>query len=108
MAHDLPLADVKILDFTWVMAGPAATRVLAEYGANVNAGKLCITLDLSQEAGRAVALDLVRWADVVAESFSPKAMRAWGLDYAALRQVQPAIIKRRQSERRGSDDCCDL
>ena len=27
MAHDLPLADVKILDFTWVMAGPAATRV---------------------------------------------------------------------------------
>ena len=35
MAHDMPLADVKILDFTWVMAGPAATRVLADYGATV-------------------------------------------------------------------------
>ena len=35
MAHDLPLVDVKILDFTWVMAGPAATRVLADYGATV-------------------------------------------------------------------------
>jgi len=126
MAHDLPLADVKILDFTWVMAGPAATRVLADYGAtvvriessrrldtgrtigpfhdgqpglehsgffqNVNAGKLGLTLDLSQDAGRAVILDLVRWADVVTESFSPKAMRAWGFDYASLRQVKPDII----------------
>jgi crotonobetainyl-CoA:carnitine CoA-transferase CaiB-like acyl-CoA transferase len=101
MAHDLPLADVKILDFTWVMAGPAATRVLADYGAtvvriesthrldtgrtigpfhdgqpgvehsgffqNLNAGKLGLTLDLSQEAGREVARDLVRWADVVTD-----------------------------------------
>ncbi len=126
MAPDLPLADVKILDFTWVMAGPAATRVLADYGAtvvrlestrrldtgrtigpfhdgqpgvehsgffqNVNAGKLGLTLDLSQAAGRAVAIDLVRWADVVTESFSPTAMRAWGLDYAALRQVKPDIV----------------
>ena len=126
MAHDLPLADVKILDFTWVMAGPAATRVLADYGAtvvriesthrldtgrtigpfhdgqpgvehsgffqNLNAGKLGLTLDLSQEAGREVARDLVRWADVVTESFSPNVMRAWGLDYAALRQVKPDII----------------
>ena len=126
MTHDLPLADVKILDFTWVMAGPAATRVLADYGAtvvriessrrldtgrtigpfhdgqpgiehsgffqNLNAGKLGLTLDLAQDAGRAVALDLVRWADVVTESFSPKAMRAWGFDYASLRQVKPDMI----------------
>ena len=126
MTNNLPLADVKILDFTWVMAGPAATRVLADYGAtvvrlessrrldtgrtigpfhdgqpglehsgffqNVNAGKLGLTLDLAQDAGRAVALDLVRWADVVTESFSPKAMRAWGFDYASLRQVKPDII----------------
>ena len=126
MTNDLPLADVKILDFTWVMAGPAATRLLADYGAtvvriessrrldtgrtigpfhdgqpglehsgffqNVNAGKLGLTLDLAQDAGRAIALDLVRWADVVTESFSPKAMRAWGFDYASLQQVKPDII----------------
>ncbi len=126
MANTLPLADVKILDFMWAMAGPASTRMLADYGAtivrvestrsvdvlrtigpfhdgemgpensglfqNINAGKLGITPDLSQEAGRAVCLDFVRWADVVSESFSPKAMRAWGLDYETLRQVKPDII----------------
>jgi crotonobetainyl-CoA:carnitine CoA-transferase CaiB-like acyl-CoA transferase len=59
---------------------------------NLNAGKLGITLDLSQGEGRAVFRDLVRWSDIVTESFSPKAMRAWGLDYAALRQIKPDLI----------------
>lgn len=59
---------------------------------NINVSKLGITLDLSQESGREVVLDLVRWADVVTEAFSPKAMRNWGLDYEALRQVKPDII----------------
>ena len=126
MAPALPLQDVKVLDLMWVMAGPMATRVLADYGATVihvestrhidtvrtitpfhdgepgvensglyetiNAGKLGITLNLSHPEGRAVVLDLVRWADVVTESFSPKAMRAWGLDYDTLRHVKPDII----------------
>jgi benzylsuccinate CoA-transferase BbsF subunit len=126
MANELPLADVKVLDLMWVMAGPAATRVLADYGAvivhvestrridtartlfpfqngkpgpensglfqNMTAGKLGVTLDLTKEAAHAVVLDLVRWADVVVESFSPKAMRSWGLDYASLRHVKPDII----------------
>ncbi len=123
---DLPLAGVKILDLMWAMAGPAATRVLADYGAtivrvestrridavrgmvpsiggavgpessgffqNLNAGKLGLTLDLTTEDGRSVLLDLVRWADVAIESFSPKAMRAWGLDYESLRKVNPQLI----------------
>ena len=122
----LPLADLKVLDFSWVMAGPAATRVLADYGATIvrvesttrvdaartmgiyqngdvgpengaayhnwNAGKRGLTLDPTKEEGRAVALDLVRWADVVAESFSPKGMRGWGLDYESLRKVKPDLI----------------
>ncbi|MCH8950352.1 MAG: CoA transferase [Chloroflexi bacterium] len=125
-ADERPLADVKVLDFTWVMAGPAATRVMADYGAtvvrvesttsidtarglapfqngeagpensglfqNMNAGKLGMTLDLTKEEGRAVARDLVRWADVVTESFSPKAMRGWGLDYDSLRKLNPDVI----------------
>ena len=126
MPNDLPLKDVKICDFMWVMAGPASTRILADYGAtvvriesptridtartlqpylgnklgpdssglfaNCNAGKLGISLDLGNRAARAVVHDLVRWADVVTESFSPKAMRAWGFDYESLRKVNPNLI----------------
>lgn len=123
---DLPLSDLKVLDFMWVVAGPTSTRVMADYGAtvvkiesttrvdtarglgpwntgaagpensglyqNMNAGKLGLTLDLGSEEGRAVVLDLVRWADVVGESFSPRAMRAWGLSYEQIREVNPRVI----------------
>jgi crotonobetainyl-CoA:carnitine CoA-transferase CaiB-like acyl-CoA transferase len=51
-----------------------------------------ITVDLTTDQGREVILDLVRWADVVAESFSPKAMKAFGLDYETLRQIKPELI----------------
>ena len=122
----LPLAGLKVVDLFWAMAGPATTRVLADYGAtvvkvessrrpdtcrtigpyvqsefgiessglfmNLNAGKLGVTLDLGDERGRQIFRDLVRWADVVTESFSPKAMRAWGLDYQTLKQIKPDII----------------
>jgi crotonobetainyl-CoA:carnitine CoA-transferase CaiB-like acyl-CoA transferase len=120
------LAGLKILDFMWVMAGPAATRVLADNGAqviriesankieaartiqpflngeggaensglfqNMNAGKMSITLDMSKPESRDVVHDLVRWADVVCESFSPKAMRGWGLGYEDLKAIKPDII----------------
>ncbi|MCC6437243.1 MAG: CoA transferase [Acidimicrobiales bacterium] len=123
---ELPLAGVKILDFMWAMAGPATTRVLADYGAtvvrvesehklevartlqpflhgasgaensglfmNMNAGKLGLAIDMGNPASRDVIMDLVRWADVVCESFSPRAMAAWGLGYDALREVNPQLI----------------
>jgi crotonobetainyl-CoA:carnitine CoA-transferase CaiB-like acyl-CoA transferase len=126
MPNDLPLKGVKICDFMWVMAGPASTRILADYGAtivriesptrvdtartlqpyhgnqlgpdssglfaNCNAGKFGIALDLGNPAARAVVYALVRWADVVTESFSPKAMRAWGFDYETLRKINPGIV----------------
>lgn len=122
----LPLADVKILDFMWVMAGPGSTRVLADWGAtvvrvesshkveaartiqpflndeagadngglyqNMNAGKLGITIDISKPESRDLLLDLVRWADVVCESFSPHALQDIGLSYEDLRAVKPDII----------------
>jgi crotonobetainyl-CoA:carnitine CoA-transferase CaiB-like acyl-CoA transferase len=120
------LSGIKVLDLQWVMAGPSATRVLADYGAtvlhvesttridtartmapfyggapgpensvffqNLNAGKRGITLDLTKPQAREVVLDLVRWCDVLAESFSPRAMRAWGLHYEALRAVKPDLV----------------
>ena len=59
---------------------------------NFNAGKLGMCLDLNADEGREVALDLVRWADVVTESYSPRAMGRWGLDYESLRAVNPEIV----------------
>ncbi|HVW35477.1 MAG TPA: CoA transferase, partial [Acidimicrobiia bacterium] len=122
----LPLAGLKVLDFTWAFAGPTATRALADFGATVvkvestravdaartvmpfldnepgpersvifaslNAGKRSITLDLTRPEGVAVVHDLVRWADVVVESFSPKAMMKWGLDYERLRELNPEVV----------------
>ncbi len=59
---------------------------------SMNAGKRGVTLDLSKPEGRAVALDLVRWADVVMEAFSPGVMKSFGLDYESLRKVKPDVI----------------
>ncbi|MDH4148751.1 MAG: CoA transferase, partial [Acidimicrobiia bacterium] len=58
----------------------------------INAGKLSVTLDPNVAEAREVIYDLVRWADVVTESFSPKAMKGWGLDYESLRKVKPDLI----------------
>ena len=125
-SDDLPLAGVKVLDFMWAIAGPAAMRLLADYGATVvrvesarhpdvcrtlrpfhggvpdgerslafhamNVGKRMMTLNLSVPEARSVVRDLVRWADVVAESFTPRAQRKIGLDYASLSKVRPDLI----------------
>ncbi len=60
--------------------------------ANVQAGKLGLSLNLKNPLARDVALRLVKWADVVVESYSPKAMRKWDMHYEALREVNPRII----------------
>jgi crotonobetainyl-CoA:carnitine CoA-transferase CaiB-like acyl-CoA transferase len=70
------------------IAGPERSSLFA----SLNAGKLGIGIDIGSEAGREVILDLVRWADVVLESFSPRAMRNWGLDYESLRAINPNIV----------------
>lgn len=122
----LPLAGLKVLDFMWALAGPGATRAMADLGATViriesstrldvcrtirpfidgdelpeksaifhstNAGKRMLTVDLNTEAGKAVIRDLVAWADVVTESFSPRAMKAFGLDYESLCKINPDLI----------------
>ena len=109
------LQNVRILDFTWVLAGPYATRILADFGAEVikvqplmaaegedrfdrgyyntwNRNKLGITLNLEKPQGVALAKQLAGMCDVVVENFTPRVMANWGLDYENLRQVKPDII----------------
>lgn len=59
---------------------------------SANANKLGISVDLGTEAGREVVLDLVRWADVVTESFAPGVIASYGLDWETLRKVNPRLV----------------
>lgn len=113
-ADPRPLAGTRILDFTWVVAGPVATRILADLGAevikverrdtldlgdrrggftgNLNRGKQSIAIDMNHPRGLAVARALAARSDVVIDNFSARVMRNWGLDYEALRALRPDII----------------
>lgn len=59
---------------------------------NMNAGKLSISLNMASPGGREVLDDLVAWADVVIESFSPRGRLALGLDYERLRAINPRLV----------------
>jgi crotonobetainyl-CoA:carnitine CoA-transferase CaiB-like acyl-CoA transferase len=59
---------------------------------SANANKLAITLDLTREEGRAIALELVRRADVVTESFAPGVVEHYGLGWETLREVKPDLV----------------
>ena len=57
-----------------------------------NANKYCVSIDLNHPNGQKLAWKLIMWADIVAESFSPRVMQKWGLDYESVRKVRPDII----------------
>ena len=59
---------------------------------NMNANKRMITVDPANPQGRELVLDLVRWADVVTESFTPRAMRGWDLTWETIHEVNPRAI----------------
>ena len=115
MSNSSILQNIRILDFSWVLAGPYATRILADFGAEVikvqpltpeteedtfskgyyntwNRNKLGITLNLNKPQGVAIAKRLVSISDAVVENFTPRVMTNWGLDYESLKQIKPDII----------------
>jgi CoA:oxalate CoA-transferase len=115
-----PLDHIRVLDFTTTIAGPYCARLMADLGATVtkiepadgdmmrnrppmrdgasttfgqlNAGKQSIVLDLKQPAAQEIVRRLVANTDVLVENYRPGVMRRFGLDYAALGEINPALI----------------
>ena len=106
------LSNVRILDLTRVWSGPLATRMLADFGAQVikigdprvpvartsglfnklNRNKLSLALLLDNPSGKDIFMRLVEISDVVVENFRPRVMVNFGLTYDALREIKPDII----------------
>ena len=115
-----PLQGIRVLDFTRVLSGPHATRMLSDLGAEVikveppvgdmtrfamprvnslssyfiqqNVGKKNISLDMTKPQAVELLKKLVSHCDVVIENFRPGVMRKMGLDYETLSQSNPRLI----------------
>jgi len=108
------LDGTRVLDFTWVVAGPVTTRILADLGADVikverrgsldfgdrrgglsgtlMRGKRSIMLDLNDRRGLDLARRLAVVSDVVIDNFSARVMTNLGLDYETLAALRPDIV----------------
>ncbi|MDO9433940.1 CaiB/BaiF CoA-transferase family protein [Hydrogenophaga sp.] len=120
-AKTLPLAGVRVVDFSTLLPGPLCGHLLAQAGAEVvkverpgrgdemrsyvpkfgedsvnfvllNQGKRSVAIDLKSAEGREQALALVRDADVLIEQFRPGVMDRLGLGWEALQAVNPRLI----------------
>ena len=115
-----PLAGLRILDFSRVLTGPHATRMLCDLGAEIikieppdgdltrftnprvnslstyfiqqNVGKKNLSLDMSKPEAVDIVKKLVMHADILIENFRPGVMKKLGLDYASLCALNPKLI----------------
>ena len=122
MSDTLPLAGIKVIDFTGVQAGPACTQLLAWFGADVlkvervtggdvtrhqlrdipdvdalyftmlNSNKRSLAINTRTPDGLAVMEKLIQGADVLVENFAPGAMDRMGLSWEHLHELNPRLV----------------
>ena len=116
-ARPLPLANIRVVEFTHMVMGPTCGMVLGDLGADVikvepltgdntrkllgsgagfyplfNRNKKSIAVDMKSAQGREIVLKLIATADIVSENFKTETMQKLGLDYATLRKLDPRLI----------------
>ncbi len=116
-----PLKGIRVLDLTRILAGPYATMILRDLGAevikieqpgtgdeardfgpfksdfslyfmSVNRGKKSVTLNLKSRRGKELFLELVKGSDILVENFRPGTMEKLGLDYESLKTYHPSLL----------------
>jgi crotonobetainyl-CoA:carnitine CoA-transferase CaiB-like acyl-CoA transferase len=116
-ATPLPLGRIRVLDLTVARAGPTCVRHLADWGAdvirieppasagsdaggdrdgfdyqNLHRNKRTMVLDLKSGEGREIFFRLAEQADVIVENMRARVKHRLGIDYAAVRRVNPRIV----------------
>ena len=114
---NLPYSDLRMVEFTHMVMGPACGLLFADLGAEVikveppkgdntrrllgagagfyplfNRNKKSLVLDLKTPQGREAVLKLIATADIVSHNFQPETMAAQGLDYETLKKLNPRLI----------------
>jgi len=115
------LSNIKVLDLTRVLAGPYASMILGDMGADIikierpdtgddsrnfgpyvngesayfmsiNRNKRSMTLNLKTDEGKKLLLDMIKKVDIVMENFRPGTMEKLGLGYETLKEINPRLI----------------
>ncbi len=110
-----PLAGLRVVDFTWVLAGPFANRILGDLGADIlkfqtteratlvnspdfpyfyvwNRSKRLVSLDMKRPEALDIIRGVIEQSDVLMENFSAGVLDRWGIGYEQVREWNPEII----------------